>query len=77
MAKHGVPTHQNKGIKPKHMKREHESGTKGIQPGTGSPAVEFRGTYVHAEPREGVTRPAKHNAGSHDSKIREHADHED
>ena len=70
-------TVQNKGVKAKEMKATHTSGTRGIVPGTGSPAVEFRGTYVHSEQRAGVTRPSKGNAGSHDSKIREHASHED
>jgi len=57
------------------MKNTHSEGTHGIEPGTGSSAVEFHGTYVHAKHIEGVTRAAKHNQGSHDSKAREHADH--
>lgn len=62
---------QNKGAKPKKM-----SGGRNTEvPDAGNGAVQFRGTYVHAEPMSGVTRPAKGNAGSHDHVAQEHADH--
>jgi hypothetical protein len=65
---------QNKGAKPKRMSEPHDSVVKAPK---GDAAVEFRGTFAHAAKHTGVTRPSKGNAGSHDSKIREHADHED
>ena len=69
---------QNKGAKPKEMHPKRHGGSKSQVPGaTGETAVEFRGTYVHTAQHEGVTRPSKGNAGSHDHKIREHADHND
>lgn len=66
---------QNKGVRAKEMK----GGSSGspLKPRKGSCAVEMKGTYVHADHRAGITRPHKHEAGSHDSKIREHADHND
>jgi hypothetical protein len=68
---------QNKGAKAKKMSNPHAVGGKPLEPRTGTPAVEFRGTMVHAKQMGGITRPAHGTHGSHDSKIREHADHED
>jgi hypothetical protein len=55
------------------MSEPHDSKvpfTKGEEAG-----VEFQGTLVHAAHHTGITRPSSHNAGSHDHKAREHADH--
>lgn len=67
---------QNKGAKAHTMKDPHPSG-RSVKPTAGQAAVEIRGTNVHARQVEGVTRPSKRNAGSHDAEIREHAEHRD
>lgn len=66
---------QNKGTQAKEM----SGGSSGapLKPRKGTCAVEMKGTFVHAEHHSGITRPAANAAGSHDSKIREHAEHED
>jgi hypothetical protein len=68
---------QNKGHSPKKMKQSPGGGGNKLEPASGDSAVEFRGTFVHADQQAGITRPAKGHMGSHDSKIREHAEHED
>lgn len=70
-----TPLKQNKGSKAKEMSGA-SSGAP-LKPRKGTGAVRFKGTMVHAEHHEGITRPASGNAGSHDGKIREHAEHED
>jgi len=70
-----VTTVQNKGVGAKQMRGSHREGTHGIEPGTGTAAVEMKGSYVHARHIEGVTRAASGNKGSHDHLAREHADH--
>jgi len=67
---------QNEGAKTHKMSDPHKAG-RSVKPATGQAAVEFRGTHVHARQIEGVTRPSKGNAGSHDGEIREHAEHRD
>lgn len=66
---------QNKGAKAHEMPNTRGSG-KGMAPKAGEEATNFVGTYVHAEPRAGVTRPHDDHAGSHDSLVREHGDHD-
>ena len=66
---------QNKGARAKEM-RGASSGTP-LKPRKGTCAVEMKGTFVHAEHHAGITRPHHHEAGSHDHKVREHAEHED
>ena len=73
----GSPVKQNKSAKTKKMADPHNVGGTGIKPRMGTPAVEFKGTFVHAAQHGGITRPREGYGGSHDDKIREHADHED
>lgn len=68
---------QNAGVKAKEMPEGKGGAGKSAKPAAGREAVEFKGTFVHAAQDAGVTRPAKDHAGSHDDKIREHAEHED
>ncbi len=72
MAKGKGSFKQNAGVSAKKMSEPHDSKV----PATGKDAaVEFKGTMVHAAPKEGITRPSSKNAGSHDHVAREHADH--
>lgn len=66
---------QNKGTKAKEM----SGGSSGspLKPRKGSEAVEMKGTFVHGKHHAGITRPHSHEAGSHDHKVREHAEHND
>jgi hypothetical protein len=59
------------------MPNTNKTGGRPVSPHAGESAVEFKGTYVHADHKSGVTRPAHGTHGSHDDRIREHADHED
>lgn len=63
---------QNKGQKSKGMRDPHPVADKRAAPTAGSCAVKIHGTSVHAAVREHITRPSSGNAGSHDSKVREH-----
>jgi hypothetical protein len=67
---------QNAGVKPKEMPNKRKGVEESKKPSAGRDAVEFRGTFVHAEPQAGVTRPKGDHAGSHDDKAREHAEHD-
>ena len=67
----GMPK-QNHGESAKPMSEPHD----GMVPeAKHDAAVAFHGTMVHAAHHTGITRPSSHNAGSHDHKAREHADH--
>jgi hypothetical protein len=63
---------QNKGAKVHEMTPKHRAGGEALKPMAGSTAVKFKGTTVHSDAGVGVTKPAKHNAGSHDDKVRVH-----
>ena len=63
---------QNKGATTKHMTPKHRAGSEPLKPGAGTTAVKFKGTTVHSDAGVGVTKPAAHNAGSHDNKTRMH-----
>lgn len=66
---------ENVGSSPKHFSDPHKAGGS-VKPATGKPAVCFEGTFAHSAAGQGVTHPAKGNAGSHDHLIREHGGHE-
>lgn len=63
---------QNTGSKKKEMMPKHRAGGAAIKPKAGSTAVRFEGTCVHSDAGAGITHPEKHNAGSHDHKVRVH-----
>ena len=47
-----------------------------LKPRRGTEAVQMKGTFVHSAHHSGITRPSDGSHGSHDGKVREHADHE-
>lgn len=65
---------QNKGVSPKHMPKGPNSKGSPAAVRHGTPCIEMRGTFVHADTEKHLGHESEHN-GSHDHVYMEHADH--